>query len=110
VVSAKYSHCAFTGKVLRFPKMMRLYGYKVIEYSNGSSESDANEHVVMLTDAELQVPFVPKAAAETAVHFQFPACSILMGSRVLSPKRPRRNSLARTLSLEHRCGLFSTQG
>ncbi len=47
-----YSHCAFTGKALRFPKMMRKQGYNVIEYSNEGSESEANEHVTMLTASE----------------------------------------------------------
>lgn len=45
----EYSHCAFTGKALRFPKMMQRYGYEVIEYSNEGSESTANEHVQMLS-------------------------------------------------------------
>lgn len=47
-----YSHCAFTGKALRFPKMMQMYGYKVIEYSNEGSESTADEKVVMLSHEE----------------------------------------------------------
>lgn len=50
--SIAYSHCAFTGKVLRFSKMMQAYGYEVIEYSNEGSESTADKHVVMLTDDE----------------------------------------------------------
>lgn len=48
ISNQQYSHCAFTGKALRFPKMMQLQGYKVIEYSNEGSESTADEHVVML--------------------------------------------------------------
>ena len=48
------SHCAFTGKALRFPKMMQPLGYRVIEYSNGQSESAAVEKVVMLTARELE--------------------------------------------------------
>ncbi len=47
-----FSHCAFTGKSLRFPKMMQLYGYEVIEYSNEGSESTADEKVVILTQQE----------------------------------------------------------
>jgi 2-polyprenyl-3-methyl-5-hydroxy-6-metoxy-1,4-benzoquinol methylase len=47
-----YSHCAFTGKALRFPRMMQTQGYTVIEYSNAGSESTADEHVVMLSAAE----------------------------------------------------------
>lgn len=44
-----YSHCAFTGKALRFPKMVQEYGWDVIEYSNEGSESTANEKVVMIS-------------------------------------------------------------
>lgn len=43
-----YSHCAFTGKALRFAKMLQNQGYEVIEYANEGSESSANEKVVML--------------------------------------------------------------
>lgn len=48
-----YSHCAFTGKALRFAKMMQAQGYSVIEYANEGSESAAREKVVMLTKEEL---------------------------------------------------------
>lgn len=50
--TAAYSHCAFTGKALRFAKMMRMYGYRVIEYANAGSESLADERVEMLTADE----------------------------------------------------------
>ncbi len=49
--TAKYSHCAFTGKALRFSKMMKLYGYRVIEYANGNSESEADEKVMILPES-----------------------------------------------------------
>lgn len=49
-----YSHCAFTGKALRFSKMMRMYDYNVIEYANAGSESEANEKVVMLSEEEVE--------------------------------------------------------
>lgn len=49
----EYSHCAFTGKALRFPKMLQDQGYKVIEYSNGLSESAAATKVQLLSAAEL---------------------------------------------------------
>ena len=48
-----YSHCAFTGKALRFPRMLQMYDYNVIEYANEGSESTADEKVVMLTQKEL---------------------------------------------------------
>ncbi len=53
VHSADYSHCAFTGKALRFAKMMQEFGYPVIEYANEGSESDAKEKVPMLSQEEL---------------------------------------------------------
>lgn len=52
--SAKYSHCAFTGKALRFPKMMARYGWEVVEYSNAGSESEAFEKVAIFTESEFR--------------------------------------------------------
>lgn len=51
VTSQDYSHCAFTGKVLRFSRMMRAQGAEVIEYGNEGSESEASEHVVLRSRA-----------------------------------------------------------
>lgn len=48
----EYSHCAFTGKAMRFPKMMQQQGYDVIEYSNEGSEANATEHVPILSKQE----------------------------------------------------------
>jgi glycosyltransferase involved in cell wall biosynthesis len=50
--TAAFSHCAFTGKALRFPKMMQRQGYRVVEYSNAGSEAGADEHVEMLSADE----------------------------------------------------------
>jgi len=52
--SQEYSHCAFTGKALRFAKMLQMYGYDVVEYANEGSESEAVSKVVMLTRDELE--------------------------------------------------------
>lgn len=52
ICNQKFSHCAYTGKVLRFAKMMRMYGYEVIEYSNGVSESEASTHIQMIPEDE----------------------------------------------------------
>ncbi len=52
ITNLDYSHCAFTGKVLRFSKMMQMYGYKVIEYSNEGSISTADEHVTIFSTEE----------------------------------------------------------
>lgn len=62
-----YDHCAFTGKVMRFSKMMRQQGYIVIEYSNGESISEANEHVQILTKEEVE-GFVGKPNNLNALH------------------------------------------
>lgn len=47
-----YSHCAFTGKALRFPRMMQAQEYEVIEYSNAGSEAGAIEHIQILSHDE----------------------------------------------------------
>lgn len=49
-----FSHCAFTGRVIRFGKMMLPFGYEVIEYSNEGSETQATEHVTILTTDEFK--------------------------------------------------------
>ena len=41
ITSAAYSHCDFTGKALRFPRMMMSLGYEVYHYGVEGSESDA---------------------------------------------------------------------
>jgi glycosyltransferase involved in cell wall biosynthesis len=53
-VSDQYSTCAFTTKVLRFSTMMQFYGWRVVEYSNGVSQSTANTKVPILSVDELQ--------------------------------------------------------
>lgn len=58
-LTSETSHCAFSSKALRFSKMMHLKGYRVIEYSNAGSESEADEKVVMLTQEEFD-QFYPK--------------------------------------------------
>lgn len=52
--TSEYSHCAFTGKALRFPRMMQAYGYEVIEYSNEGSEANADEFVPILNKEEFE--------------------------------------------------------
>lgn len=51
IVSEAFSHCAFTGKVLRLPLV--LPHYHVREYSNGVSESAAAEHVQIFSHEDL---------------------------------------------------------
>lgn len=47
-----FSHCAFTGKVLRFAPMLRAQGFHVIHYGAAGAESGANEQVDILTTDE----------------------------------------------------------
>lgn len=54
IPSEAYSHCAFTGKVLRFPLVLHRAGYRVVEYANGVSESEADEKVQIWSAAQLQ--------------------------------------------------------
>ena len=49
-----YSHCAFTGRVMRFGKMMLPFGYEVIEYSNAGGQTEASEHVTLLSKEEFE--------------------------------------------------------
>lgn len=49
----EHSHCAFTGKALRFPKMLQGEGHEVVEYSNEGSESTAHEKVEILSKKEI---------------------------------------------------------
>ena len=52
ITRAEFSHCAFTGKVLRFAPMMRARGFEVYHYGVETSESGANYDVQLLTKAE----------------------------------------------------------
>lgn len=86
VPSARYSHCAYTGRVLRFAKMMKPFGYRVIEYSNEGSESQADEHCVMLTADEMRhLPMYPTnkgdMTSETHKRFQW-RLAVAMRDRV----------------------------
>lgn len=49
VTSEEFSHCAFTGKVLRFPAMMKGLGYKIVHYGVQGSKTEADEHVTVMT-------------------------------------------------------------
>jgi len=64
VCNDDYSHCAFTGKVRRFGKMMLPHGYDIIEYSNAGSESKVTEHVPMLSSEEFAKFYPPLGPTE----------------------------------------------
>lgn len=94
ITSLDYSHCAFTGKVLRFAKMMRMQGWKVIEYGNVKTESGANEFVALTNETEFYslLPrqdetqfFGDRAMIGTAWHQRFDQRLVVELSRRLNP-------------------------
>jgi glycosyltransferase involved in cell wall biosynthesis len=52
ITRSEYSHCAFTGKVLRFPAMMKSRGYEVYHYGVETSETEATEEIQVLSKLE----------------------------------------------------------
>lgn len=52
ITRSEYSHDAFTGKVLRFSKMMRSRGFEVYHYGIETSESNATKQIDIMTKAE----------------------------------------------------------
>jgi len=52
ITRGEFSHCAFTGKVLRFAPMMRARGFEVFHYGVETSESGADNEVQLLTKEE----------------------------------------------------------
>lgn len=60
----EFSHCAFTGKALRFSKMMQEH-YSVIEYANEGSESVCERKEPMLTRSEFAIHYPPLKPGQT---------------------------------------------
>ena len=54
ITNNSFSHCAFTGKVLRFSPMMQSIGHEVIHYGVEGSESGASNEINLLTKQEWQ--------------------------------------------------------
>jgi glycosyltransferase involved in cell wall biosynthesis len=52
ITSSQFSHCAFTGKILRFSPMMRSVGYEVYHYGVETEESGATKNIHLLTKDE----------------------------------------------------------
>jgi glycosyltransferase involved in cell wall biosynthesis len=52
-----WSSCAFSMKSFRFSKMMKPLGYRVVEFSNYGSESEADEKVALLNKEEFDQHF-----------------------------------------------------
>ena len=49
ITNDKYSHCAFTGKVLRFSPMMKSRDFEVFHYGIETSEPGADKHFDVLS-------------------------------------------------------------
>src|SRR4051812_40456512 len=43
----------YAAKVINLPKLLKPHGWRVVEYAAGKSESDADEHIELVTDEEL---------------------------------------------------------
>jgi glycosyltransferase involved in cell wall biosynthesis len=54
ITRIEFSHCAFTGKVLRFAPMMRSRGFEVYHYGVETSESGATKDIQIFTVEEWQ--------------------------------------------------------
>ena len=52
ITHIEYSHCAFTGKVLRFSPMMKSRGYEVFHYGVEGSESEADKDIIIMNKEE----------------------------------------------------------
>jgi len=52
ITNDTFSHCAFTGKVLRFSKMMQSRGYEVYHYGIETSTSGADKQINLLSKKE----------------------------------------------------------
>jgi glycosyltransferase involved in cell wall biosynthesis len=52
ITTNAFSHCAFTGKVLRFSPMMISRGFEVYHYGTEGSESNATKQIDLLTKDE----------------------------------------------------------
>jgi hypothetical protein len=55
ITRSEFSHCAFTGKVMRFAPMMRSRGFEVYHYGVETSESGADKDITLLTKQEWQM-------------------------------------------------------
>lgn len=92
VSSDEYSHCAYTGKVQRFPAMMQPLGYEVVHYGVEGARTEAAHQVVVMTRGE-QLELEPAAAELGRFHGDL--------ARVDSPLYRTFNQRLRHLLLEH---------
>ncbi|MEK9767309.1 MAG: glycosyltransferase [Betaproteobacteria bacterium] len=52
VSNKEYSHCAYTGKITRFPEMMKSRGYTVYHYGVEGADTHADKHIDVFSKSE----------------------------------------------------------
>lgn len=82
VLNDSTTHCAFSGKARRFPKMMKPYGYRTVMYANEGAETEADETAVMHRKKEFEKWYPKQKPTEfhgDHAHYGTPAWAVFDG-------------------------------